>query len=63
MFELPTLWNIIVSTVVFFVAAWYIKRLFDEQGLPKGMTRSLLVFVVAYIVSRASGWLIDWLLK
>jgi len=41
MFELPSMWSIMISTIVFFIAVWYIKRLLDEQGIPKGMTRSL----------------------
>lgn len=63
MLELPSLWNIFVSTIIFFVAVWYLKRLLDEQGIPKGMTRSLLIFVLAYMVSWGSGALIDWLFK
>lgn len=61
MFEIPSMWNIVVSTIVFFIAAWYIKRYLDEQGIPKGMTRSLSVFVLAYLVSWGSGELVDWI--
>lgn len=60
MFELPSMWNLIISTLVFIIAAWYIRRYLDEQGLPKGMTRSLLVFVLAYVVSWAAGGAVDW---
>ena len=60
MFSLPSLWNILISTIVFVIAAWYIRRLLDEQGLPKGMTRGLLVFMLAYVVSWVSGELVDW---
>jgi len=35
-------------TLVFFIAAWYIRRYLDEQGIPKGMTRSLLVVGARY---------------
>ena len=61
MFSLPSLWNIIISTIVFVIAAWYIRRWLDEHGLPKGMTRGMLVFVLAYLVSWASGGLVDWM--
>jgi hypothetical protein len=54
------MWNIIISTIVFVFSAWYIRRLLDEHGLPKGMTRGLLVFVLAYMVSWASGEVVDW---
>ncbi|MGB7816674.1 MAG: hypothetical protein WBL28_10030 [Methylotenera sp.] len=60
MFTLPSMWNIIISTIVFIIAAWYIRRLLDAQGLPKGFTRGMLVFVLAYVVSWGSGELVDW---
>lgn len=63
MFELPSMWNIIVSTFVFFLALWYFRRLLDEQGIPKGMTRSLFIFVLAYMASWGVGVIVDWLLK
>ena len=61
MFALPSMWNLIISTIVFFIAAWYIHRYLEEQGISKGMTRSLLVFVLASIVSWGSGEAVDWL--
>ena len=60
MFELPTLWNLVISTLVFVVAAWYFHRYLDEQGVPKGMTRALSVFVLASIVSWVAGEAVDW---
>lgn len=63
MFALPSMWNLIVSTIVFFVAAWYIKRYLDEQGIPKGMTRNLMVFVLASLVSWGSGEVTDFIMK
>ena len=60
MFTIPSIWNIIISTIVFVIAAWWIRRYLDEQGLPKGMTRGLVVFVLAYVVSWVSGELVDW---
>lgn len=59
MFELPSLWNLIVSTIVFFIAAWYIRRYLEEQGIPKGATRGILVFTLASVVSWAAGELAD----
>lgn len=60
MFTLPSMWNLIVSTIVFVIAAWYIHRYLDEQEMPKGTTRSILVFVLASIVSWGSGEAADW---
>ncbi len=52
--------NLFISTLVFFVAAWYLNRYLDEQGIPKGMTRGVLVFTLAALVSWGAGALVDW---
>lgn len=54
------MWNLIISTIVFFIAAHYIRRYLDEHGLPKGATRGMLVFVVATLVSCGAGDVVDW---
>lgn len=60
MFALPSIWNLIISTIVFILAAWAIRRFLDEQGIPKGMTRGIMVFVLAYLVSWGAGEVVDW---
>lgn len=60
MFSLPSIWNIIISTIVFVVAAWYIRRLLEAQGIAKSFSRGLLVFVLAYMISWASGSVVDY---
>lgn len=60
MFTLPSIWNLIISTIVFFIAAWYIHRYLDEQEMPKGSTRGILVFALASLVSWGSGEAVDW---
>lgn len=60
MFTLPSMWNLIISTIIFFIAAWYFHRWLDEQGIPKGMTRGVLVFTLASIVSWGAGEAVDW---
>jgi hypothetical protein len=57
---LPSMSNLIISTVVFFIAAWFASRFLDEQGLPKGTTRGVLVFLIASMVSWGAGSLVDW---
>ncbi len=57
---LPSMWNLIISTIIFFIAVWYIRRYLDEQDIPKGMTRSLLVLVVATLASCGAGKVVDW---
>ena len=52
--------SLIISTIVFFIAAWYLKRYLEEQGIPKGMTRGMLVLVLASLVSWGAGEIVDW---
>lgn len=61
MFELPSMWNMVISTLAFVISAWYLRRYLDEQGIPKGMTRTLLVLVLAYVVSWSAGGAVDWI--
>ncbi|HYR05192.1 MAG TPA: hypothetical protein VEP71_00765 [Gallionella sp.] len=58
MFALPSMWNLIVTTIVFFVSAWYINRYLDKQEMPKGMIHGLLVFLLASVVSWCTGELV-----
>ncbi|BCK86315.1 hypothetical protein MIZ01_0069 [Sideroxyarcus emersonii] len=60
MFALPSIWNLFISTVVFFLAAWYIRRYLEAHGTPGGMTRGLLVFVLASLLSWGAGAAVDW---
>ena len=52
--------SIIISTLVFFVAAWYLNRYLDGISVPKQFSRSILVFVLAMTVSWGSGEIVDW---
>lgn len=60
MFTLPSMWNVLVSTIVFFVAVWFIRRYLKEQGIPKGTTRGLLIFTLAYLTAWGAGEMVDW---
>ena len=51
--------SIVVSTIAFFVFGFLIKRWADDNDLPKGMTRSISVFVVALALAYAVAWVID----
>lgn len=62
MFTLPSLSNLIISTIAFFIAAWYVNRYLDEQEIPRGMTRGVLVFTFASILSWGVGEGVDWAL-
>lgn len=63
MLALPSMWSLIISTAVFFVAVWYMRRYLEEQGIPKGMTRSMLVLTLASLVSWGAGEALDWTQK
>ena len=60
MFTLPSMWNLIISTLAFFIAAGYLRRYLEDQGLPKGMTRGTLVFALASLMSWGAGEMVDW---
>jgi hypothetical protein len=51
--------GLVVSTIVFFVAAYFIKRYLEEMGIPKGMTRSVSVFVLALAIAYGVAWIVD----
>ena len=52
--------DIVVSTIAYFVAAFLIKRQFDEMDIPRGMTRSMLVFALALGAAYAVQVAVDW---
>lgn len=52
--------SLVLSTAAFFVARHYINRYMEESGIPKGMTRSMVVFIFAVAVSYGVGSVIDW---
>lgn len=52
--------NLTISTIVFFVAAWFLNSYLDEQGIPRGFTRIVLVLVLASLMSWVVGWGVDW---
>jgi len=51
--------SIVVSTIAFFVAAFFIKRWLDGMGIPKTMTRSIVIFVAAAAVSYGVAFVVD----
>lgn len=59
MFDLPSIPNLIISTVVFMSAVWYANRILDGLDIAKSTTRSLSVFALAYLLSWGSGEAVD----
>jgi VIT1/CCC1 family predicted Fe2+/Mn2+ transporter len=54
--------SLVVSTIAFFVASFYIKRYLEKMDIPKGMVRNLSVFVLALAVSYGVGFVADLLI-
>jgi len=51
--------GLVVSTIAFFVASFYIKRYLDGIGVPKTMTRGLVIFVLALAVAYGVAFVVD----
>jgi hypothetical protein len=60
MLTLPSIWNLIISTLVLFIAARYINRYLNEQGIPKSMARDILVLALALLGAWGAGAAADW---
>ena len=52
--------SILLSTIAYFVAAYYIRRYLEDIGIEKGMTRGLVVFTLALAVSYGVAAVVDW---
>ena len=53
--------SLVISTVAFFVAAYFIKRYLNGMDIPKGMTRSIVVFTLALAVSYGVALVVEWI--
>ncbi len=51
--------SLIVSTIAFFLASYFIKRWADRNDFPKGMTRSVGIFTLALALAYGVAWLMD----
>lgn len=51
--------SLLVSTFAFFLASYFIRRWADRNDLPKGMTRSTSIFVLAIAFAYGVAWLVD----
>jgi len=56
------MWSLLISTVAYFVAAHFIKRYMDDNGYPKGLTRSALIFCLALLIAYGVSWAVDFVL-
>ena len=53
--------SIVVSTIAYFVASYFIKRWLDDMQIPKGVTRSIVIFCAALGVAYGVATVVDWL--
>jgi hypothetical protein len=51
--------SLVLSTIAFFVASYFLRRWADDNEFPKGMTRSLGIFVFALAIAYGIAWLVD----
>jgi hypothetical protein len=51
--------SIVVSTLAFFVAGFFLKRWAASNDFPKGMTLNISIFAAAIAVSYGVAWLVD----
>lgn len=55
--------DLVVSTVAFFVAAYYIKRWAEDMDLPRGTVRNAVIFTLALAASYLAQAAIDWVAR
>jgi hypothetical protein len=51
--------SLVLSTIAFFVAAFFVKRWLDDMGIPKTTTRNIVVFVAAAVISYGVAFVVD----
>ncbi len=55
------MWGLVAGAVSYPAFAWYSRRFLDAQGLERGFTRMILVFLVATLLSSALGYGVSWM--
>ena len=51
--------SIVISTIAFFVVSYYLKRWADDNDIPKGITRSICIFILAIALAYGVAWVVD----
>ncbi|MGH9929515.1 MAG: hypothetical protein ACREA9_09825 [Pyrinomonadaceae bacterium] len=51
--------SLILSTIAFFIASYLIKRYMDDADIPKGITRSTLIFSLALAIACGVTIVVD----
>jgi len=53
--------SLVLSTIVFFVSTYFLKRCLENMGIPKGVTRGVLIFSLALAISYVVALAVDHL--
>ena len=51
--------SLVLGTIAFFVASYFIRRYLNEMGIPKTLVRGLVVFVVALAAAYGVAFIVD----
>jgi hypothetical protein len=50
--------SLVLSTIAFFVASFYIRRYLDGMGVPKTMVRGMVIFVLALAIAYGVAFVV-----
>ena len=53
--------SLLLSTVAYFIASYLLKRYLDGMDIPKGLTRSFVIFTLALAVAYGVAAIVDWI--
>ena len=53
--------SLVLSTIVFFVSTYFLRRYLENLGVPKGVTRGVLIFSLALAISYVVALAVDHL--
>jgi hypothetical protein len=51
--------GIVVSTIAFLVAGFYLRRWAEANDMPRGMTLNVCIFIAAIAIAYGVGWGVD----
>lgn len=55
--------SMVLSTIAFFIASYYLRRYMDDADIRKGVTRSVLIFSLALAASYVVALTADYCLN
>jgi Na+/proline symporter len=53
--------SLIISTIAYFIAAYFLKRYMDDADIPKGLMRNAFIFTLALAISYGVAAFVDWI--